>query len=120
MKTRRVLFVSAIIFVAALAGAWWWFASAPKVTAVAAKRGTAVEIVYATGGVEPVTWAKVASLVRGRIAYICHCEGRTVKKDFVLAQLDDSEAKAALKELRAREDFLKREMARVSALITKG
>jgi RND family efflux transporter MFP subunit len=120
VKTRRVLFVSAIIFVAALAGAWWWFASAPKVTAVAAKRGTAVEIVYATGGVEPVTWAKVASLVRGRIAYICHCEGRTVKKGFVLAQLDDSEAKAALKELKAREDFLKREMARVSALITKG
>jgi RND family efflux transporter MFP subunit len=109
-----------MILVLALSAGWWWVVSVLQVTAVAAKRGTAVEIVYATGGVEPVTWAKVASLVRGRIAYICHCEGKTVKKDFVLAQLDDSQPRAALKELKAREDFLKREMARVSALISKG
>jgi RND family efflux transporter MFP subunit len=109
-----------MILALALSAGWWWVVSLPQVTAVAAKRGTAVEIVYATGGVEPVTWAKVASLVRGRIAYICHCESKTVKKDFVLAQLDDSQPRAALKELKAREDFLKREMARVSALISKG
>jgi RND family efflux transporter MFP subunit len=109
-----------MILVLALSAGWWWVVSVLQVTAVAAKRGTAVEIVYATGGVEPVTWAKVASLVRGRIAYICHCESKTVKKDFVLAQLDDSQPRAALKELKAREDFLKREMARVSALISKG
>lgn len=109
-----------MILALALSAGWWWVVSVPQVTAVAAKRGTAVEIVYATGGVEPVTWAKVASLVRGRIAYICHCEGETVKKSFVLAQLDDSQPRAALEELKAREDFLKREMARVSALISKG
>ncbi len=119
-KRRHIWFGAGIVLALALAAAWWWVAAAPRVKAVAAKRGTAVEIVYATGGVEPVTWAKVASLVRGRIAYICHCEGRDVKKGFVLAQLDDSQARAALKELMAREDFLKREMSRVSALITKG
>lgn len=110
----------AIVLALAAAAGWWRYGRGTLVTAVAAKRGTAVEIVYATGGVEPVTWAKVASLVRGRIAYICHCEGKAVKKGFVLAQLDDSEAKAALKELRAREEFLKNELSRVSALITKG
>ena len=109
-----------MLIVAAAAAAWWRYGRAPTVTTVAAERGTAVEIVYATGGVEPVTWAKVASLVRGRIAFICHCEGQAVKKGDVLAQLDDSEAKAALKELMAREEFLKNEMTRVSALITKG
>ncbi|HEY6027086.1 MAG TPA: efflux RND transporter periplasmic adaptor subunit, partial [Pseudolabrys sp.] len=67
-----------------------------------------------------VTWAKVASLVRGRIVYICHCESETLKKGAVLAQLDDSEARAALNELKAREAFLKNEMTRVSALISKG
>ena len=120
MKKGR--FFIAALAVLALAGAagWWAYGLAPRVVAAAAKRGTAVEIVYATGGVEPVTWAKVASLVRGRIAYICHCEARTVKKGFVLAQLDDSEARAALKELRAREEFLKSEMKRVSDLIGKG
>ena len=58
--------------------------------------------------------------MRGRIAYICHCEAQTVQKGFVLARLDDSEARAALKELRAREEFLKSEMKRVSDLISKG
>jgi RND family efflux transporter MFP subunit len=118
---RRPFWIAvAVVLALALAAGWWVIGLVSKVVAVSAKRGTAVEIVYATGGVEPVTWAKVASLVRGRIAYICHCEGRSIEKGFVLAQLDDSEAKAALKELKAREDFLKREMERVSALITKG
>ena len=110
----------AIILALAAGAGWWRYGRGPAVTTVKAVRGTAAEIVYATGGVEPVTWAKVASLVRGRISYICHCEGKAVKKGAVLTQLDDSEAKAALNELRAREEFLKNEMSRVSALINKG
>jgi RND family efflux transporter MFP subunit len=120
VKTRRYILVALIVLALAAAAGWWHFAYVPKVTGVAAKRGTAVEIVYATGGVEPVTWAKVASLVRGRIVYICHCEGRSVNRGFVLARLDDSELKAQLTELKAREEFLKREMERVSALIARG
>jgi multidrug efflux pump subunit AcrA (membrane-fusion protein) len=119
--TRQRFFIVAVVAVLLAAGAaWWTIGRGPLVAAVAAKRGTAVEIVYATGGVEPVRWAKVASLVRGRIADICYCEGRTVKKGDALAQLDDSEVKAQVKELKAREDFLKREMSRVSELITRG
>jgi RND family efflux transporter MFP subunit len=117
---RSTLIIVALVLLAVAGGAWWRFGRGPLVTATPVVRGTAAEIVYATGGVEPVTWAKVASLVRGRIVYICHCEGQTVKKGTVLAQLDDSEAKAALNELKAREAFLKNEMTRVSALIAKG
>lgn len=119
MRSGKTLIGVALVLALA-ATAWWRFGRGPEVTAAPATRGTAVEIVYATGGVEPVTWAKVASLVRGRIVYICHCEGETVKKRAVLAQLDDSEAKAALNELKAREEFLKNEMTRVSALIARG
>ncbi len=119
MKTRRFLILVLIVLIAAAAG-WWLYGRGPRVTAVAATRGTAVEIVYATGGVEPVRWAKVASLVRDRIIDICHCEGKTVKKGDELAQLDDREVTAQLKELKAREAFLKREMERVSQLITRG
>ena len=104
MKSRRILILVVIVLAAAAAG-WWRFGLAPQVTAVAATRGTAVEIVYATGGVEPVRWAKVASLVRDRIIDICHCEGKTVKKGDELAQLDDREVTAQVKELKAREDF---------------
>lgn len=43
-----------------------------------------------------------------------------VAKGDVLARLDSREAEAGLKELKAREDFLKREMSRVSDLIVRG
>ena len=102
------------------AGSWWRFGSGPQIAAVAAVRGTAVEIVYATGGVEPVHWAKVASVIRDRIIEICDCEGRTVGKGDVLVRLDGRDVEAGLKELKAREDFLKREMSRVSELIIRG
>jgi len=119
--TRRGVWIAAaIVLLLAVAAGWWSYGRGPQVAAVAAKHGTAVEIVYATGGVEPVRWAKVASLVRDRIVDICYCEGKTVKKGDELARLDEREVKAQLKELKAREDFLKREMARVSELITRG
>lgn len=120
MKQRRFLIAAAIILLLAAAAGWWRFGRGPQVAAVAAVRGTAVEIVYATGGVEPVRWAKVASVIRDRIIDICDCEGKTVAKGDVLVRLDSREVQAGLKELKAREEFLKREMSRVSELITRG
>jgi RND family efflux transporter MFP subunit len=120
VKRRRFLVAAAIVILLAAAAGWWRFGRGPQVAAVAAARGTAVEIVYATGGVEPVRWAKVASVIRDRIIEICDCEGKTVAKGDVLARLDDREVRAGLKELKAREQFLQRELARVSELITRG
>jgi RND family efflux transporter MFP subunit len=116
-KVRRVLIW--LLIAAALVGAagWWRYGRLPTVAAVAAQRGTAVEIVYATGAVEPVRWAKVASLIRDRIVEICDCEGQVVKKGDVLARLDDRELQAQMQELKAREEFAKREMSRVTDLI---
>jgi RND family efflux transporter MFP subunit len=120
MKSRRSLLWATIIILLAAAAGWWRYGRPLEVTAVPAQRGTAAEIVYATGGVEPVRWAKVASVIRDRIVEICDCEGKQVVKGDVLARLDDREALAQLKELRAREDFAKRELARVSDLISRG
>jgi RND family efflux transporter MFP subunit len=103
------------------AAIWWWrVGSVPLVTAVAPVRGTAVEIVYATGAVEPVRWARVASVIRDRIVEICDCEGKEVSKGDVLARLDDKDVRAQLQELRAREDFAKRELQRQTELIGRG
>ncbi|MEZ5787632.1 MAG: efflux RND transporter periplasmic adaptor subunit [Xanthobacteraceae bacterium] len=119
MTFRRIIVVP--ILLGALAAGWWFvYGRGPKVTVATPSRGTAVEIVYATGAVEPVRWAKVASLIRGRIVDLCYCEGKEVKKDQVLVRLDDGELRAQLGELLAREDFLKREMARVTELIGRG
>ena len=108
----------AVALVALLA--WWRLGRPIEVTTVAPVRGTAVEIVYATGAVEPVRWAKVASLVRDRIVDVCDCEGKPVAKGDVLVRLDDRQPKAQLQELKAREEFAKREMARVTELLGRG
>jgi RND family efflux transporter MFP subunit len=117
---RTRLIVIGIVVAAAAAGAYARFGRGPLITAAPAARGTAAEIVYATGGVEPMLWAKVASVVRDRIVDICRCEGSEVKKGDVLARLDARDIEAGLKELKAREQFLVNEMSRVSQLIAKG
>jgi membrane fusion protein, multidrug efflux system len=113
------LAVVAVLVVLAL-GLGWWMRRGPEVSAVPVVRGAAVEIVYATGAVEPVRWAKVTSMVRNRIVDVCYCEGKTVAKGDALAQLDDKEPRAQLEELRAREQFAKREMERVTQLLGRG
>jgi RND family efflux transporter MFP subunit len=114
--------VATLVLIAAIAAglAWWRLGRAPEVAFVTPFKGTAVEIVYGTGAVEPERWAKVASIIRDRIVDLCYCEGKTVTKGDVLARLDDREVKAQLQELRAREDFAKREMARVTDLLGRG
>jgi len=119
MRPRTYVIV-ALIAVAAAAGWWWSYGRGAEVSAVAPIRGTAAEIVYATGAVEPVHWAKVASLVRDRIVEVCDCEGKAVRKGDMLVRLDDREAQAQLQELRAREDFARRELTRQTELIGRG
>lgn len=116
---RARTFVIVVLAMAAAGGFYWWFGRGIEVNVVTPSRGTAAEIVYATGAVEPVRWARVTSLIRDRIVDICDCEGRTVAKGDVLVRLDDREVRAQLDELRAREDFAKREMSRVTELIAR-
>lgn len=106
--------------VAALAGAgaaWRYFGAAPQVATVEVKRGSVAEVVYATGVVEPVRWAKVIAYQRKRIVDICDCEGQKVKAGDVLARLDDTEEKANLAELQARRALLKNDVDRISGLV---
>jgi len=120
MKPIRSLLYLVLIGVALSATWWWYFGRGVEVRTTTPARGAAVEIVYATGTVEPAHWAKVASVIRDRIMEICDCEGREVKKGDVLARLDDREVRAQLTELKAREEFSKRELSRVSELIGRG
>lgn len=91
----------------------------PSVTLVAVSRGTAAEIVYATGVVEPLRWAKVVALSRKRIEWICDCEGRPVKKGDVLVRLDDSEERAVLAEFEARRNRIALDVERIRGLVAR-
>jgi membrane fusion protein, multidrug efflux system len=105
-----------LVVVAAAAGAWVYFLSPQVVEVARARRGDAAEVVYATGVVEPVTWAKVAPLVQARITELCDCEGERVEAGDVLARLDARAAEASLAELLARQNYLTRERNRLRDL----
>jgi len=112
--------IAVMVLVAAVAAGAWWYLRGPVVPVVQVKRGTAAEIVYATGSVEPETWSRLTPLVRGRIIERCRCEGKAVKKGERLARLDDSEALATLNDLRALEEFNRQEFERQSQLLARG
>ncbi len=117
-QVRRTALVAAVAL-AAVGLAYWYAGRGTPVTVAAVTRGTAAEIVYATGAVEPVRWSKVTPLIKGRIVERCRCEGKDVKKGDVLARLDDKEAQATLNELKAREGFARREVERQTELIAR-
>lgn len=113
-QTRRLLLGLAIV--AAAAGGWWALGRAPEVGLVSPVLGDAAEVVYATGNVEPVRWAKVTAVQRKRIVELCDCEGKTVAQGQVLARLDDAEERAILAELIARLDRHQADAARLKRL----
>ena len=118
-RQHRILVLTLVLVAVATVFFSWRTLRGTEVVAVSPTVGTAVEIVYATGAVEPVRWAKVTSVIRDRIVEICDCEGKTVKKDEILARLDDKEQNASLTELRAREEFAKRELERHATLVER-
>ncbi len=106
--------VLAVLLIAGIA--IWYTQRAAPVSVVTPHRGEAAEIVYASGVIEPKTWAKVTSLVRERIVEQCNCEAEAVEQGAVLARLDDSEAKAALSELDARLSLSRENLQRLTVL----
>jgi RND family efflux transporter MFP subunit len=114
--SRLVLLGIALL---AAAAAYWRFSRPQEVAVVSPKRGDAAEIVYATGVVEPRTWAKVAPLLRERIVELCNCEGEPVERGAVLARLDGRQPEAALAELKARQKFTQTEYERITALMER-
>lgn len=115
------LLVLAVIAAAAGGAFVFWRAGgfAQEVTLVEARRGDAAEVVYATGVVEPLKWAKVIALTRKRIVDVCYCEGKMVKAGDVLVRLDDSQEQALLAELEARRKRLQADLERITGLVSR-
>jgi RND family efflux transporter MFP subunit len=105
--------------VAAGAGAYYFF-QPPVVTVSLATHAPVSEVVYGTGTVEPVRWAKVIPFARRRIVELCRCEGQGVRQGQVLARQDDAEEQAALNELTARREQLDRDLDRSDKDFQKG
>ncbi len=112
----------ALLVALAAGGAWalhLWFRPEP-VSVAPVTRGTAAEIVYATGVVEPEFWAEVTPVARGRIVESCRCEGRHVREGDLLFRLDDTEMRAHADELTALLELAEKEFERTADLYDRG
>jgi len=119
---RIKLLIVAGIGLAAAAGAALFAVDTlyPRVRVASAESGPAVQAVYATGTVEPVTWARVAPLAMGRIVAFEAAEGQHVSRGDVLVRLDDQELRARVAELEARESYLGEQVRRRGTLLATG
>lgn len=121
MRLRNILFSVAVLTAVAAGGYWYQQGGLlPEVTLAPVTRGPAAQIVYATGTVEPVNWARVAPVTQGRVVAILARDGQPVTTGQALARLDDREARARLGELEARERFWRDEVARTATLQERG
>ena len=80
-------------------------------------RGLAVQAVYATGTVEPLVMLPIAPRIAARLKELYVDEGATVKKDQLLARLEDEVLRQTIRELQANEAFLKQEFERKQSLL---
>jgi RND family efflux transporter MFP subunit len=119
MQRLAKLALTAAVLAAIGLGAWWFLAKPPLVETVRPTRGPAVDAVYATGTVEPIRWAQIASTETGRIVAYPAEEGLKVDKGDILVRLDDAEAKADLHALEARVSFLRADLERYTALVER-
>ena len=110
----------ALIVIGGVAGYVMLSAKPVQVDITEVRRGKAAEIIYASGVVEPVQWAKISSVARERIVSVCACEGDPVDAEEELARLDTSEPLAALRELEAKASFARQEFERISELFSSG
>jgi len=117
--SRRTKIAIATLLIAVLVILGFLRMTAVSVEVVSPKRGDAADVVYATGIIEPLNWAKIASLERKRIIEICKCEGKAVKQGDVLVRLDDDEEKAQLQQLEARLQRLRSDAERIGRLVDR-
>jgi multidrug efflux system membrane fusion protein len=117
---KETLVVAALI-IAAFATGWLNFGWFEKTyDAVHPVRGPAVQAVYATGTVEPTVMMPIAPRTAARLTALNADEGSNVKKDEVLAQLENSDLQQSLKDMQARAVFAQQDFDRKSQLAKQG
>jgi len=112
---RRTLSIAlvAIAVLGAATVAYFYYFQPPTVKTSVAMLAPVSEVVYGTGIVEPVRWAKVVPVNRKRVVELCLCEGQSVKNGQILGRQDDAEEQAALRELEIRRDQLNKDLQRL-------
>jgi RND family efflux transporter MFP subunit len=114
---RRTLLL--LLLAGAGVAGWRAWTLPPRVETTTAFTGAALEAVYATGSVEPVTLARVGPATRARITAVLVEEGQRVTEGRPLARLDDRQTRALAEEAEARARFAVEDLARTRALVAR-
>ncbi len=117
---RKNWVLTLLIGMLAVAGGWlWWRQSSVAVTVVAPTRGPAVEVIYATGTVEPSVMLPIASRAAGDLVELRVDEGDQVRKGQALARLDDADLTNTVQELDARALLARLNLQRMQELVPR-
>jgi len=120
LPLKETLLIAALAIIL-LATGWLNFGWFEKTyDAVHPVRGPAVQAVYATGTVEPTVMMPIASRIGARLVALNVDEGKEVKKDEVLAQLESADLAQSMKDLQARAKFAQQDYERKSQLAKQG
>lgn len=114
MKRFRAL--AALLLAILAAAAWFLWIRVPKIETVSPHQGPAMEVIYATGIVEPQYWIKAGPTIPGRITEMNCEEGNKVTEGMLLARLDSQTAEAKLAEAAAVTAFRREEYERLVRL----
>ncbi len=112
-----------IVFMPLLLAAGWIAAHKAvghPVEVVHSTRGPAVQAIYATGTVEATVMMPIAARASARLMELNADEGSDVKKDQVLAKLEDADLQQTIQQLHAQEDFAEKAFQRQEGLLKKG
>jgi len=112
-----LILVGLVLIVGAVA--LFWQSKGEKTMAYTVKTGPAVEVVYATGTVEPVQSAILKPETAGRIVALLADDGQAVTAGQVLAKLDAREEEAAVAELQAKKRLNEISLERARALVAR-
>lgn len=104
----------------ASAGLWWWRDHPLTARLVAPARGPAVELVYATGFIEPVAPVSISSRLTAPVARVLADEGDRVRRGDPLLILDDRELRGGLAETQAQSVGASLAEARATTLYRQG
>jgi multidrug efflux system membrane fusion protein len=120
--TRSLSYGSIILLLVLLLGAglavYWHRVN--NIEVIHPVRGPAVQAVYATGTVEASVMLPIAPRITARLIALRADEGMEVKKDQVLAELEDRDLRQTIKELQANEAFAEDDFRRKKELRVTG
>ena len=116
-QVKPLLVILSIVCLLVSAGAAFHWLGTDGVEVIRPHRGLAVQAVYATGTVESPVMLPIAPRVAARLKELYVDEGASVRKNQLLARMEDEVVLQTIRELQANEAFLEHEFKRKESLL---